>query len=195
MNDIIIAARKLQAEGAARNIWIIDVDAHKGCGSAELVRFMREGRPEPFEEGCRLLTLSIHMAEGWPLDGETLRGADPLRAPLLPSDIEIPVGENDEASYCRKLGKGLTDLEALAKSAGAGTPDLAIVVDGADPYEHDGLASSAKLRLSLAACLERDLLVLGFLEARGIPSAWIMAGGYGDRAWEPPSEFLRALKR
>ena len=38
LNDIIIASRKLQSEGRADLIWIIDVDAHKGDGSAELVR-------------------------------------------------------------------------------------------------------------------------------------------------------------
>ncbi|MDR1257477.1 MAG: hypothetical protein LBJ86_06995, partial [Spirochaetaceae bacterium] len=69
INEIIIAARKLQAEGDARFVWIIDVDAHKGCGSAELVAFIRSGRnPARFETGCGILTLSAHMAHGWPLD-------------------------------------------------------------------------------------------------------------------------------
>ncbi|MDR0568952.1 MAG: histone deacetylase, partial [Spirochaetaceae bacterium] len=73
-------------------------------------------------------------------------------------------------------------------------PDLVIVVDGADPYEHDGLPSSGLLRLSLAQCIERDRLVFRYLRDRRIPAVWIMAGGYGERAWEPPAHFLASLR-
>jgi acetoin utilization deacetylase AcuC-like enzyme len=192
INEIIIAARKLQAEGNARLIWVIDVDAHKGCGSAELVTFMRNGRnPARFEMGRDILTLSAHMARGWPLDDETLRNAAPGRAPLIPSDVEIPIEQGGEGGYLARLEDGLHALERLTP---AGTlPGLAIVVDGADPYEHDGLASRAPLRLSLEQCAARDMLIYDFLRERKIPSAWIMAGGYGERAWEPPARFLRAL--
>jgi acetoin utilization deacetylase AcuC-like enzyme len=194
INEIVIAARKLQSEDGARIIWIIDVDAHKGCGSAELVSFIRGGvNPVPFEEGADILTLSIHMARGWPLDAETLRNAVPGRAPLLPSDVEIPVGEGEEAFYTSRLEDGLYRLEQLTPS---GTkPDIAIVVDGADPYERDELLSSAPIRLSLEQCIERDMLIYNFLRSREIPSAWIMAGGYGEYAWEPPYHFLQKLAR
>ncbi|MDR1363725.1 MAG: histone deacetylase [Spirochaetaceae bacterium] len=189
INEIIIAARKLQAEGDARIVWIIDVDAHKGCGSAELVSFMRNGAgPEPFETGAGIFTLSIHMARGWPLDDETLRGSVQGRAPLIPSDVEIPIEQGGESGYISRLEDGLHKLERLG-----GKPDIAIVVDGADPYEHDGLLSSSLLRLSLGQCVDRDMLIYNFLRERKIPSAWIMAGGYGDRAWEPPYHFLEKL--
>jgi acetoin utilization deacetylase AcuC-like enzyme len=194
INEIIIAARKLQAEGGARIVWIIDVDAHKGCGSAELVSFMRSGvNPGPFEKNCDILTLSIHMARGWPLDAETLRNAAPGRAPLIPSDVEIPVDRGEEPFYISRLGDGLDRLEQLTPPGAR--PDIAIVVDGADPYEHDELSSSAPMRLSLEQCVERDMLVYDFLRSRKIPSAWIMAGGYGERAWEPPYHFLQTLAR
>jgi acetoin utilization deacetylase AcuC-like enzyme len=189
INEIIIAARKLQAEGDAHIVWIIDVDAHKGCGSAELVSFIRGGKgPAPFEKGCDIFTLSIHMARGWPLDAETLSNSVPGRAPLIPSDVEIPIEEGEESQYVSRLADGLRELERLGAK-----PDIAIVVDGADPYEHDGLLSSALLRLSLEQCVERDMLIYKFLIERKIPSAWIMAGGYGERAWEPPYHFLKNL--
>jgi hypothetical protein len=35
-----------------------------------------------------------------------------------------------------------------------------------------------------------DWLIYTFLRDRSIPSAWIMAGGYGERAWEPAASFL-----
>lgn len=187
INDIIIAARKIQAEGRAGLIWIIDTDAHKGDGSAELARFMRDRR-DPF--GSRIRTLSVHMASGWPLDSESLAAAQPGRAPLLASDVDIPIEQGEEASYISALEQGLSSLE---EAEGGGKPDLAIVVDGADPYEHDGLPSSRPLALSLEQCVGRDRLMYSFFRQRNIPSAWIMAGGYGDRAWEPPAHFLCSL--
>ncbi|MFP3090597.1 histone deacetylase [Treponema sp. TIM-1] len=194
VNDIVIAARKLHAEGLARLIWVVDVDAHKGCGTAELVSFSRARGELGLESGKdrgEILTLSVQMAAGWPLDEETLRGALPGRAPLLPSDVEIPLAAGDEAAYIPELEQGLDKLEKLS---GGQKPDLAIVVDGADPYEHDGLPSSALLKLTLDQCVARDWSIYTFLRARSIPSAWIMAGGYGDRAWEPAAFFLRSLK-
>jgi acetoin utilization deacetylase AcuC-like enzyme len=226
VNDIVIAARKLQAEGRARLIWIIDVDAHKGDGTAELIRLARE-QDEPGAAGLQngtagILNLSVHMARGWPLDPETLERSPPYRAPRIPADVEIPVGTGEEARYIPALRQGFGRLESLsavwaANTGGCGAamdgaamngaaagigcggggrfprPDLAIVVDGADPYEHDGLPSSGLLKLTLEQCLERDRLIGNFLQKRDVPSAWIMAGGYGERAWEPAAEFLAAL--
>jgi acetoin utilization deacetylase AcuC-like enzyme len=187
VNDILIAARKIQAEGLARLIWVVDVDAHKGCGTAELVSFCRARGELGPGAGAEILTLSIHMAAGWPLDGETLKTARPGRAPLIPSDVEIPVESGNEDAYVPEFKKG---LERLEKISGGQKPDLAIVVDGADPYEHDGLPSGALLKLTLDQCVARDWSIYTFLQARSIPSTWIMAGGYGERAWEPAAAFL-----
>jgi acetoin utilization deacetylase AcuC-like enzyme len=133
------------------------------------------------------------MAHGWPLDDDTLRNAAPGRAPLLPSEVEIPVEQGGEPCYLARLEDGLRCLERLTPNGVC--PSLAIVVDGADPYEHDGLRSSALLCLSLEQCALRDMLIYDFLREREIPSAWIMAGGYGDRAWEPPARFLQACRQ
>ncbi|QQO09837.1 histone deacetylase [Breznakiella homolactica] len=191
INDLVIAARKIQAEGRAKLIWIVDVDAHKGDGSAELVRFARDrGELGGKSGGENILTLSIHMAQGWPLDAETLEKAGPGRAPLIPSDVEIPVNHGEEPQYIEKLTAGLRRLEDLSPE---GKPDLIIVVDGADPYENDGLPSSSTLTLTLEQCLARDRTIFDYVTRRNIPSAWVMAGGYGDRAWEPPAEFLSSL--
>jgi acetoin utilization deacetylase AcuC-like enzyme len=131
------------------------------------------------------------MAQGWPLDKESLAAAQPGRAPLVPSDIDIGIEQGEEAEYVPRLEAALGQLEELSKGA---RPDLVIVVDGADPYEHDGLPSSALLGLSLEQCFERDMLIYRYVTERNIPSAWIMAGGYGERAWEPPANFLRNLR-
>jgi acetoin utilization deacetylase AcuC-like enzyme len=216
VNDIMIAAARLRAEGRAGCIWIIDVDAHKGDGTAEIVTAFRKDPSVPVTcnsvpagtpaepgglsagstaSGSGFLTLSIHMADGWPLDAGTLAsaraaGRGPDQAPFAASDVELPISPGEEASYVPRLAEGLQQLAALS---GGVKPDLAIVVDGADPYEHDGLPSTAGLRLDRATCVQRDLTVFGFLKKRGIPSAWLMAGGYGERAWEPPAAFLTAV--
>lgn len=186
LNDIMIAIARLRSEGRVGLVWIIDLDAHKGDGTAEVAL----GDPET-------IALSIHMARGWPLDDDTLaqsraegRLAD--RAPFAPSDIDIGIPEGGEEEYVPSLAAGLARMELLSSGKKA---DLALVVDGADPYEADALPSSGLLKLSLDQCAERDALVLRFLEAKGIPSAWVMAGGYGERAWEPPARFLADFAR
>ncbi|MDR1307996.1 MAG: hypothetical protein LBK74_10540 [Treponema sp.] len=224
INDVATAAAKILADRVTRCrkppnpgkpvrlVWIVDMDAHKGDGTAELIRFARErgefAGPRR-DEGKRrdgsgapcILTLSIHMAKGWPLDSETLAAAVPGRAPLLPSDIDIGIGPGEEAEYTPRLAEGIRELERMtavltttAESGGQSVPDLMLVVDGADPYEHDGLPSSGLLRLTLDQCLERDNFVYRYAADRDIPSAWIQAGGYGGRAWEPAAHFLQGIR-
>jgi acetoin utilization deacetylase AcuC-like enzyme len=135
------------------------------------------------------------MARGWPLDAESLAKAEPGRAPLVPSDVDIGIDSGEEAEYGPRLEQGIAELERLSAASGHGAkPDLILVVDGADPYEHDGLASSGLLKLSLDQCVSRDMLVYRYAAERGIPSAWIEAGGYGEQAWEPPAHFLRGIR-
>jgi acetoin utilization deacetylase AcuC-like enzyme len=173
INDIVIAVRKLQSEKIIEKVWIIDIDAHKGDGTAALTvgdDFIR--------------TLSIHMARGWPLDGPlTLTDGTPNLS-FVPSDIDIPIESDEEAQYVDRLKAGLHQLERL------GPADLAIVVCGSDPYEKDELPSTAGLRLTLDQMLERDQLVYTFLHERKIPAAFLMAGGYGDHVWQVYAQFL-----
>ena len=190
LNDPIIGVRKIMAEGRASFVWIIDVDAHKGDGSAELVRFSRD-RGETFSgKNPEICTLSVHMASGWPLDPESLAKAQPGRAPLVESDIDIPIEKGEENMYVSRLAQG---LEKMAAMAGSRKPDLALVIAGVDVYEKDGLPSTAPLALSLEEIRERDRLILSFLQKRSIPSGWVMAGGYGPDAWEPTAAFLDSL--
>ena len=68
--------------------------------------------------------------------------------------------------------------------------DIALVLAGSDPYEKDALPSTAPIKMSLEQLFERDKLVYRFLEDRQIPGAYLMAGGYGESAWEIYSQFL-----
>jgi hypothetical protein len=37
------------------------------------------------------------------------------------------------------------------------------------------------------------LQVYHFLQRRGVPSAWLMSGGYGERSWEVYAQFLEEV--
>lgn len=173
VNDPVIAARASQAEGIASRVWIIDLDVHKGDGTAALTH----GDPT-------IRTLSIHMARGWPMDRPRTLPDGSLHPSHISSDVDIPVDVNEEDAYLPLLADGLEQL------GGFGLPDLAIVLYGADPYERDELPSSGGIRLSLAQMMERDQLVYKFLRERRIPRAYLKAGGYGSYAWEPLTQFL-----
>ncbi len=173
INDIVIAARKMQAEYGAKKVWIIDTDAHKGDGTAGATR-----------GDDTIVTLSIHMATGWPMDGPPILPDGRPNPAHTPSDIDIPIESGEEPTYLDRLKQGLDELGAT------GSADLAIVVSGADPFEKDELPSTSKLRLTLEQLLARDKMVYRFLKERSIPIAFLMAGGYGDEVWKVFSQFL-----
>jgi len=173
LNDIVIGLRKLQAEKRIQTAWVIDVDAHKGDGTAALTH-----------GDDTIRTLSVHMARGWPLDGAPVEADGRPNPSFIPSDIDIPIAPGEEAIYNDRLLEGLHQLDALSR------PDLAVVVSGADPYEKDALPSTQGLRLPLSQMLERDQLIYRFLSKRRIPYAGLMSGGYGPDVWEVYAEFL-----
>jgi acetoin utilization deacetylase AcuC-like enzyme len=124
------------------------------------------------------------MATGWPLDGPR-RLKDGTPNPVFtPSDIDIPIKAGEEGGYVDRLGAGLKEMERRGRA------DLAIVVDGADPYEGDELPSTSGLKLTLDQMLIRDQMIYRFLRSRNIPAAFLMAGGYGDNVWQVYARFL-----
>ena len=173
INDIVIAIKKLQANNKIKTAWIIDVDAHKGDGTAELT-----------EHDDTIITLSIHMAKGWPLNSPKFNKAGIINPSFIPSNIDIPVAKNENDKYLEKLKKGLLKLEKYPK------PGIAIIVLGSDPYEKDQLESSKDLKLTLRQMKNRDLLIYNFLKAHNLPQAYLMAGGYGEYSWEVYAQFL-----
>lgn len=173
VNDIVISLRKLQKENKIETAWVIDVDAHKGDGTAELTKTDKS-----------IVTLSLHMKEGWPLDSGSVR--DPW---FIPCNVDVGIDVGEEPHYLDKLKSALQELEANYPKA-----DLAIVVDGADPFEADELESTEKLKLTKEQLLERDKIIFEFLKERKIPQAYVMAGGYGSRAWEIYTQFLKFVR-
>ncbi|MFP4613049.1 MAG: histone deacetylase [Spirochaetaceae bacterium] len=174
VNDVVIAARKIQHDHGIHKLWIIDLDVHKGDGTAALTA-----------EDATVRTLSIHMARGWPLDGDPHLPDGSLHPSHIPSDVDIPIEEGGEEEYLTRLSDGLRALDRFER------PELAIVLYGADPYEKDELPSAAGIKLSLSQMAARDELVYSFLHKRGIKQAYLKAGGYGIHAAEPLTQFLR----
>lgn len=168
LNDIVITLRKLQNEKKIKTAWVIDVDAHKGDGTAALTY-----------EDKSISTLSIHMQHGWPLKNPDIS---------LPSTLDIPIAEGDEEFYLPKLQEGLEILWQIHPH-----PDLVIIVDGSDPYEKDTLESAILLKLSKEDLLKRDLLIYNFLKEKNIPQTYVTAGGYGPYVWEIHAQFLEKI--
>ncbi|SMF79967.1 histone deacetylase [Pseudobacteriovorax antillogorgiicola] len=177
VNDIVMAARHVQALGDYKNIWIIDIDVHKGDGTAELA-----------VNDDSLRTFSIHMAKGWPLDGPEKDENGDINPWFIPSDVDVPIGEGESSSYLQQLEEGLSKLLSLGK------PDFVIVVQGSDPYEKDQLPSANLIKIDLAAMLKRDMMVYDLCKELQVPHCHLMAGGYGEFAHEPFNQFFGELK-
>lgn len=169
-HDVAIAIKKLQAEQSIRSAWIIDIDAHKGDGSAVI-----------FLNDPLVKTFSIHMKHGWPLD----QGAGPW---TIPSTFDVEVEQGEDAVYLEKLKNG---LEAFSKISQI--PDVCFVVMGSDPYEYDVLPSASLIKLSLEQMKERDVLVRNFLAEKNIPRVYVMAGGYGPKVHEVYLQFINEI--
>ncbi len=122
LNDSVIAARALQADGSVRRVVVLDCDVHQGDGTARLA------------EGDRsLFTFSIHGAKNFPFHKAT-----------SDIDIELPDGTEDD-TYLMMVEEGVRRVIA---AAGA---DLAIYIAGADPYVGDTLGKMAVSMAGLAA--------------------------------------------
>lgn len=170
VNDSVITLRRLQAEGVIKSAWIVDVDVHKG-----------DGAPEILKADTTIRTFSIHMKEGWPLNSGTVR--DPW---FIPSSVDVGLDIGEEDQYLARLEAGLLEMEERFSH-----PDVVIVVNGADPYELDELPSASFLNLSKEQMLSRDKFLYQFFKSRNIPQSYVMAGGYGSKAWEIYLQFLK----
>ncbi|NNM68346.1 MAG: histone deacetylase, partial [Spirochaetales bacterium] len=108
-------------------------------------------------------------------------------------DVDIAQYDHEDGLYLQRLAEGLAQLEKIAFQKNGRLPDLVLVVDGSDPYEGDELPSTSTLRLTLQQMLERDLLLYNFFQDRSIPSAWVNAGGYGEKVWQVYVQFLEKI--
>ena len=163
LNDIVIALRMLQRSERIKRALVIDVDVHKGDGTAEIT-----------QGDDSITTVSFHGSETWPLVGGDYAES------FLPSDCDRPL-ENGR-QYLQVLEETLAQLPCHF--------DLCLVVQGADPFELDELPSSQQIALTLQEMLQRDQLIHLWLQEHSIPQAYCMGGGYGKSTWQVYFQYL-----
>jgi acetoin utilization deacetylase AcuC-like enzyme len=157
-NNVAIAARQLQAHGAARRVLIVDWDAHHGNGTQDL-----------FYEDPSVYVLSMHLgAPHFPGTG----GADERGSGGgggTTRNVPLPAGTG-AAEYRARFREALD--EALASFA----PDLVLASVGLDALEGDpegGLALAPEDLHGLTA----DVLARLGADGRG-RFAGVLEGGY-----------------
>lgn len=119
-NDTAVAAREMQARGAAHRVAIVDLDVHQGNGTADIFT----GDPTVF-------TVSVHGERNFP-----------LRKCPGTLDIGLPDGTSDDR-YLDAVD------EAVAAAISGWCPDLVLYLAGADPYAGDRLGRLAVSRAGL----------------------------------------------
>jgi acetoin utilization deacetylase AcuC-like enzyme len=155
-NGLVVAADALRAAGEVKRVAVLDLDLHYGNGTAQLAA----SRPYLFQ-------VSIYGNDYW--------NNTPYR------DVDVRQHEDGENhhSFALPAGANLFILaEALTKGLTlieASRPDLILFQAGADPYFEDPYST---LALNHNDLLARDRMVFEFAQDRGIPIAWVLAGGY-----------------
>jgi acetoin utilization deacetylase AcuC-like enzyme len=110
INDIAVALRRLERDGAIRRAMVVDCDVHHGNGTAAVFA----GDPGVF-------TLSIHQFNNYP-------SAKP------PSSLDIHLADGvGDSEYIHRLQNGYHAALNMFQ------PDLVLYVAGADPYFEDQL--------------------------------------------------------
>jgi acetoin utilization deacetylase AcuC-like enzyme len=109
-NDVAVAIRLLQREGAIRRAAVIDLDVHQGNGTHAI-----------FADDESVFTFSMHGGRNYPFH-------------KVPGtlDVELADGTGDD-EYLERLMELLPDVIASA------APDIVFYIAGADPHEGDKL--------------------------------------------------------
>ena len=110
INDIAVAVRRMQQDGAIRRAMVLDCDVHHGNGTSAI-----------FANDSSVFTFSIHQFNNYPGDKP-------------PSDLDIHLEDGTgDAEYLKRLGNGYRAALSMFQ------PELVVFVAGADPYEKDQL--------------------------------------------------------
>ncbi|WP_136617103.1 MULTISPECIES: histone deacetylase family protein [Mesorhizobium] len=109
-NDVAVAALVLLAEGAARNILVVDLDVHQGDGTADILA-----------DDSRVFTFSMHGDRNYP-----------VRKIASDLDVALPDGTGD-AAYLERLGGILPELATQARW------DIVFYNAGVDVHAEDRL--------------------------------------------------------
>ena len=110
INDVAVAIRRLQADGAIRKAMVVDTDVHHGNGTAHI-----------FRNDESVFTISIHQLNNYP-------------AHKPPSNVDLNLDDRvEDDEYLETL------LPVVAESLEKFGPDIVFYVGGADPFCEDQL--------------------------------------------------------
>jgi len=110
INDVAVAIRRMQADGAIQTAMVIDTDVHHGNGTASI-----------FGGDESVFTLSIHQLHNYPADKP-------------PSNVDLDLQDRvEDDEYLETL------LPAVSDSLDSFRPDIVFYVGGADPFCEDQL--------------------------------------------------------
>lgn len=121
------------------------------------------GTAQIFANQPRVFTFSMHGAKNFP-----------HRKEVSDLDIALPDGTSDEV-YIKTLTETFPKLLDQVK------PDFVFYLSGVDVLATDKLG---RLGLSIEGCKQRDEIVLGLLNTKGLPVQVSMGGGYSADIWQ-----------
>ena len=114
VNDVAIALRMLQRDGAIARALVVDLDVHHGNGTAAI-----------FRDDETVFTFSMHQQHNYP-------------AWKPPGDLDVGLAnDTGDAEYLDVLARHLPEIVARHR------PHLLYYLAGADPYRHDQLGGLA----------------------------------------------------
>ncbi|MCE5291410.1 MAG: hypothetical protein LLG14_19530 [Nocardiaceae bacterium] len=144
INGLAVTAKQLLAEGAVSSVLIIDVDAHFGGGTAQLIA-----------DDPRIAHVDVSV------DPFDCYGGYPNSSlyEVLDSDDYLPTIE-----------------AALAGADGVRGFDLCLLNAGVDP--HQNCDNGGMTGIDATTLASREALIFEYLAGRGIPAAFVLAGGY-----------------
>jgi acetoin utilization deacetylase AcuC-like enzyme len=109
-NDVAVAIKVLQAEGATERVLIVDLDVHQGDGTADI-----------FADDPNVFTFSMHGERNYPQR-------------KIPGDLDIPLSDHTgDDAYLAVLKDALPGVIANHR------PDLVFFNAGVDPHVDDRL--------------------------------------------------------
>ena len=109
-NDVAVAIRVMQADGAIRKALVLDLDVHQGDGTADI-----------FQADPDVFTFSMHSQKNYPVR-------------KVPSHLDIGLpDETGDEDYLKRLRIVLPDLLSRERW------DIVFYNAGVDPYENDRL--------------------------------------------------------
>lgn len=157
-NDVAVAVRVLQADGAIGRALIIDLDVHQGDGTARI-----------FAGDESVMTLSVHGARNYPDHKAT-------------SDVDIALADSTgDADYLDVIA------DAIPKAMTSFGPDIIFYNAGVDPHADDRLGRLAlsdqglteRDRLVVDAARSRDLPIAAVIGGGYGPDTLTLGARHG----------------